>query len=47
VAALDNLLHDEAELARWGSAGRARAEGYSWARCADETRAIYLEAVEA
>ena len=46
VAALDNLLHDEAELSRWGSAGRARAQGYSWARCAEETRAIYLEAVE-
>jgi glycosyltransferase involved in cell wall biosynthesis len=47
VAALDNLLHDEAELSRLGNAGRARAQGYSWARCAEETRAIYLEAVEA
>jgi glycosyltransferase involved in cell wall biosynthesis len=47
VAALDNLLHDEAELSRLGIAGRARAERYSWARCAEETRAIYLEAVEA
>jgi glycosyltransferase involved in cell wall biosynthesis len=47
VAALDNLLHDQAELSRWGRAGRARAQGYSWARCAEETRAIYLEAVGA
>ena len=47
VAALDNLLHDEAELSRLGSAGRARAQGYSWTRCAEETRAIYLEAVGA
>jgi glycosyltransferase involved in cell wall biosynthesis len=47
VAALDNLLHDEAELSRLGKAGRARAQGYSWTRCAEETRAIYLEAVEA
>jgi glycosyltransferase involved in cell wall biosynthesis len=47
VAALDNLLHDAAELARLGNAGRARAQGYSWTRCAEETRAIYLEAVEA
>ncbi len=47
VAALDNLLHDEAELSRLGNAGRARARHYSWARCAEETRAIYLEAVGA
>jgi alpha-1,3-rhamnosyl/mannosyltransferase len=47
VAALDNLLHDEAELSRLGEVGRARAQGYSWTRCAEETRAIYLEAVEA
>jgi glycosyltransferase involved in cell wall biosynthesis len=47
VAALDNLLHDEPELARLGNAGRVRAQGYSWTRCAEETRAIYLEAVEA
>ncbi|HEV3133639.1 MAG TPA: glycosyltransferase family 1 protein [Acidimicrobiia bacterium] len=47
VAALDNLLHDEAELSRWGSLGRGRAQGYSWTRCAEETRAIYLEAVGA
>src|SRR5215216_314778 len=47
VAALDNLLHDEAELSRLGNAGRARAQSYSWTRCAQETRAIYLEAVEA
>ena len=47
VAALDNLLHDDAELSRLGKAGRARAQGYSWTRCAEETRAIYLEAAEA
>jgi len=47
VAALDNLLHDEPELSRLGNAGRARAQSYSWTRCAQETRAIYLEAVEA
>jgi alpha-1,3-rhamnosyl/mannosyltransferase len=47
VAALDNLLHDDAERSRMAIAGRERAEGYSWARCADETRATYLEALGA
>src|SRR2546429_553716 len=47
VAALDNLPHDQAELSRWRRLGRSRAQGYSWARCAEETRAIYLEAVGA
>ena len=45
VAALDNLLHDGAELSRLIEAGRARAQGYSWTRCAEETRAVYREAV--
>jgi len=47
VAALDNLLHDDAEQSRLSKAGRERAQGYSWTRCAEETRAIYLEAVGA
>jgi glycosyltransferase involved in cell wall biosynthesis len=47
VAALDNLLHDEAELSRLGEAGRARARDYSWERCAEETRAVYREALGA
>ena len=47
VAALDNLLHDEAELSRLGEAGRARAQGYSWERCAEQTRAVYREALRA
>jgi len=47
VAALDNLLHDEAEQSRLSKAGRERAQGYSWTRCAEETRAIYLEALGA
>lgn len=47
VAALDNLLHDEAEGSRLGEAGRRRAELYSWARCAEETRAVYREALGA
>jgi glycosyltransferase involved in cell wall biosynthesis len=47
VAALDNLLHDEAERERLAKAGRERARSYSWTRCARETRAIYLEAVGA
>src|SRR5262249_558141 len=45
VAALDNLLHDRAELSRLIEAGRARAQRYSWTRCAEETRAVYREAV--
>jgi glycosyltransferase involved in cell wall biosynthesis len=47
VAALDNLLHDAEERSRLGEAGRARAQGYSWERCADETRAVYREALGA
>ena len=47
VAALDNLLHDDAEQSRLSTAGRERAQGYSWTRCAEETRAIYLETLRA
>ncbi len=47
VAALDNLLHDDAERSGLAHAGRERAQGYSWERCAAETRAIYLEALGA
>src|SRR5262249_46513300 len=32
VAALDNLLHDDAEQSRLSKAGRERAQGYSWTR---------------
>lgn len=46
VAALDNLLHDDAEQSRLSTAGRDRAQGYSWTRCATETRAVYREAIE-
>jgi glycosyltransferase involved in cell wall biosynthesis len=45
VAALDNLLHDDAEQSRLSKAGRERAQGYSWTRCAEETRAVYREAI--
>jgi glycosyltransferase involved in cell wall biosynthesis len=47
VAALDNLLHDAEERSRLGEAGRARSQGYSWERCAEETRAVYREALGA
>jgi glycosyltransferase involved in cell wall biosynthesis len=47
VAALDNLFHDADERARLGAAGRRRAQHYSWARCADETRAVYREVIGA
>jgi glycosyltransferase involved in cell wall biosynthesis len=47
VAALDNLLHDAEERSRLGEAGRARARRYSWERCAEETRAVYREALGA
>jgi glycosyltransferase involved in cell wall biosynthesis len=47
VAALDELLHDPVERARLGAAGRARAQQYSWMRCAEETRAVYREAIGA
>jgi glycosyltransferase involved in cell wall biosynthesis len=47
VDALDKLLHEDDERARLGSAGRERAQQYSWTRCADATRAVYREAIEA
>lgn len=47
VDALDELLHDDAERARLGAAGRERAQQYSWTRCAEATRAVYHEAVGA
>jgi glycosyltransferase involved in cell wall biosynthesis len=47
VAALDNLLHDDAERTRMGESGRRRAQGYSWMRCAEQTRAVYREALGA
>ena len=47
VAALDELLHDTHERARLGAAGRQRAEQFSWTQCAEATRAVYREAVEA
>jgi glycosyltransferase involved in cell wall biosynthesis len=47
VAALDNLLHDPNERARLGAAGRERAQQYSWTRCAEATRAVYREALQA
>jgi glycosyltransferase involved in cell wall biosynthesis len=47
VDALDELLHDEAERSRLADSGRQRAQGYSWTRCAQETRAIYREALGA
>ena len=47
VAALDNLLHDVNERARLGAAGRERAQQYSWTRCAEATRAVYREALQA
>ena len=46
VAALDNLLHDDAEQSRLSKAGRERAQRFTWARCAEETRAVYREAIE-
>lgn len=47
VAALDNLLHDASERTRLGAAGRERAQQYSWTRCAEATRAVYREALQA
>jgi glycosyltransferase involved in cell wall biosynthesis len=47
VAALDELLHDSDERVRLGAAGRERAQRYSWTRCAEETRAVYRDAIEA
>jgi glycosyltransferase involved in cell wall biosynthesis len=45
VDALDELLHDAAERARLGAAGRERAQQYSWTRCAEATRAVYRDAL--
>jgi glycosyltransferase involved in cell wall biosynthesis len=47
LAALDELLHDSDERVRLGAAGRERAQRYSWTRCAEETRAVYRDAIEA
>ena len=47
VEALDGLLHDDEERARLGAAGHERAQQYSWMRCAEATRAVYREALEA
>lgn len=43
--ALTELLGDAAARARMGAEGRTWAEGFSWARCADATAAVYREAV--
>ena len=45
VAALDELLHDSGERARLAARGRQRAQQYSWTRCAEQTRAVYREAM--
>lgn len=37
------LLQDEGRRSEWGARGRARAAGFSWARCARETAAVYAE----
>ncbi len=41
--ALVGLLRDEATRARLARAGRARAEGFTWGRCVERTRAVYRE----
>jgi alpha-1,3-rhamnosyl/mannosyltransferase len=43
--AIGELLGGDAERARLGAAGRARAEQFSWRRCAEATRAVYREVV--
>ena len=45
AAAIETVLSDPAERARLSSAGRARAEGYSWERTARETLAVYERAL--
>jgi glycosyltransferase involved in cell wall biosynthesis len=45
AGALDELLGDAAERARLGAAGQARAQQFSWERCAEATRAVYREAL--
>ncbi|MGQ0802407.1 MAG: glycosyltransferase family 4 protein [Actinomycetota bacterium] len=45
AAVLDELLHDQDARALLAAAGRRRAGEFSWARCAEETRAVYLEAL--
>jgi len=39
--ALVELLRDDDRRARLAAAGRARAEGFTWERCVDRTRAVY------
>jgi glycosyltransferase involved in cell wall biosynthesis len=38
---LVELLRDDDRRARFAAAGRARATGFTWARCVDRTRAVY------
>jgi alpha-1,3-rhamnosyl/mannosyltransferase len=45
AAGLVRLLEDEALRARLARAGPARAAGFSWRRCAEETHAVYERAV--
>ena len=42
--ALERVLTDAPLRARMGEQGRAQAAGFSWARCARETLAVYREA---
>jgi glycosyltransferase involved in cell wall biosynthesis len=41
---LVDLLGDDRQRSRYGAAGRARAEGFTWTRCIDRTRAVYRSA---
>jgi len=45
AAALDEVVHDDALRARLIAAGRTRAAGYSWDRCADGLVAVYRMAM--
>lgn len=46
AAAIDRALGDPALRAALAARGRARAEHFSWQRCARETLAVYEEALE-
>lgn len=45
--AIEQLVGDPNERARLTDAGRARAQQFSWERCAAATRTVYLEALRA
>lgn len=47
ASALEDLLIDPNSWSHWAARGRARADMFSWSRCADETIQAYRSAIDA